>query len=284
MGDVDSYNMAKAKAFAAAYPTVALKNAHPMIAAQRMCKDEAEVEAIRRAIALTDAGLRRVLSTLKPGQMEYQAQAEFEYAIRHGGAQGVAFPTIAGSGINGCMLHYGTNHCRMEAGKLLLMDLGAKVEGYCADITRTYPVSGRYSARQKEIYDVVLAANLAVTKAARPGVTLKELNDLCREVLGEGLMKIGKIASMDELSTYYMHSVSHHLGIDTHDVTNARCAALKPGMVITNEPGLYIDEEEIGIRIEDDLLITEEGCVVLSADVPRTTEEIEALMAGEKRA
>lgn len=180
MGDADSYNMKKAKAFAGEYPTIALKNAHTMLAAMRMVKDDAEVAKLREAIALTDTGLRRVLATLAPGQMEYQAQAEFEYAIRMNGAEGVAFPTIAGSGLNGCMLHYGTNHCRMEENTLLLMDLGAKKDGYCADITRTYPVSGKYTERQKQIYDVVLAANQAVAAAARPGVSTKELNMLCK--------------------------------------------------------------------------------------------------------
>ena len=129
MNDVDSYNMMKAKRFAAAYPMIQLKNIHSFIAGMRMVKDEEEVACIREAIDLTDKGLRRVLSTLVPGQMEYQAQAEFEYAIRYHGAEGTAFPTIAGSGINGCMLHYGTNHCRMEEGQLLLLDLGAKTKG-----------------------------------------------------------------------------------------------------------------------------------------------------------
>ncbi|MBP3428530.1 MAG: aminopeptidase P N-terminal domain-containing protein [Clostridia bacterium] len=278
MTDSDSFNMRKAKAFAAAYPTVQLKNAHPVLAAMRMVKDEKEIETIRRAISVTDKGLRRVLSTLAPGQMEYQAQAEFEYAIRMNGAEGTAFPTIAGSGINGCMLHYGTNHCVMQEGSLLLMDLGAKVEGYCADITRTYPVSGTYSPRQKEIYDIVLRANLAVRDAARPGMTTAQLNDVCKKVLAEGLMAIGKIQSEEEIGKYYMHGVAHHLGIDTHDATAPSKAPLEPGMIITDEPGLYIDEEEIGIRIEDDLLITEDGCVVLSEAIPRTTEEIEALL------
>ena len=278
MTDSDSYNMRMAKAFASAYPTVTLKNAHPVLAAMRMVKDEAETAAIRHAVDLTDKGLRRVLYVLRPGMLEYQAQAEFEYTIRMNGAEGTAFPTIAGSGINGCMLHYGTNHCVMQEGSLLLMDLGAKADGYCADITRTYPVSGRYSPRQKQIYDIVLRANQTVTRAARPGLTLVQLNDICRKVLADGLMEIGLIASADELGKYYMHSVSHHLGIDTHDAVAASKAPLEPGMVITNEPGLYIDEEEIGIRIEDDLLITQDGCLVLSADIPRTTEDIEALM------
>lgn len=279
MTDTDSYNMAKAKAFAAAYPMVALKNAHPMLAQMRMVKDETEIACIREAIAVTDKGLRRILSTLGPGQMEYQAQAEFEYAIRWHGAEGTSFATIAGSGLNGCMLHYETNHCRMEENQLLLLDLGAKVKGYCADITRTYPVNGRYTPRQKQIYDIVLAANQRVAQEARPGLTLKQLNEICKQVLAEGLMAIGKIDSADQIDTYYMHGVSHHLGLDTHDAIAHDEVPLAPGMVITNEPGLYIDEEEIGIRIEDDLLITQEGCEVLSRDIPRTTDEIEALMA-----
>lgn len=281
MTDVDSYNMAKAKAFAQAYPTVTLKNAHPLISALRMVKDESEIACMKKAIEITDLGLRRILSTLAPDQMEYQAQAEFEYAIRMHGAEGTAFDTIAGSGINGCMLHYGTNHCQMKAGSLLLLDLGAKYKGYCADITRTYPVSGTYTARQKQIYDIVLAANREVARTAKPGMTLGELNEVCKKVLADGLIAIGKIQSADQIGTYYMHGVSHHLGVDTHDATTADQAKLAPGMVITNEPGLYIDEEEIGVRIEDDLLITENGCVVLSQSIPRTTEEIEALMRGE---
>ena len=132
MGDVDSYNMHKAKRFMQAYPAIALKDAHPMIAAMRMVKDEDEVKTLERAITVTDQGLRRVLATLEPGRMEYQQQAEFEYEIRMQGAERVSFPTIAGSGMNGCMLHYGTNQCKLEDGKLLLLDLGARVDGYPA--------------------------------------------------------------------------------------------------------------------------------------------------------
>ncbi len=279
VGDADMYNMTKAKAFMAQYPTITLKNAHQLVSAMRMVKDDTEVATLERAIAVTDQGLRRVLATLEPGRMEYQEQAEFEYEIRMQGAEGVSFPTIAGSGINGCMLHYGTNHCKLEDGKLLLLDLGARVDGYCADITRTYPINGKYTPRQREIYDIVLRANREVAKSARPGVTLRELNELCKKVLAEGLMAIGKIESADQIGTYYMHGVSHHLGIDTHDCAVNESEGLRAGMVISDEPGLYIDEEEIGIRIEDDLLITEDGCRVLSEAIPREAEEIEALMA-----
>ena len=278
-GDVDSYNVAKAKAFAAAYPAVRLKDAHPMLARMRMVKDEDEIARVRKAIELTDKGLRRMTSHLKPGMMEYQAQAEFEYGIRMAGAEGPSFPTIAGSGLNGCMLHYDTNHCEMAEGSLLLVDLGARHAGYCADITRTYPVGGTFSPRQKEVYDIVLEANRAVARAAKPGVTLRELNELCKQVLAEGMMRLGKIETAEEIGRYYMHGVAHHLGIDVHDAAIDEGKGLAPGMIITDEPGLYIDEEEIGVRIEDDLLITEDGCEVLSEAIPRTTQEIEALMA-----
>lgn len=279
--DPDSYNMAKARAFAAAYPAARLIDAHPLLARMRMVKDEAEIAALRRAIELTHVGLRRMTAALAPGQMEYQAQTEFEYAIRMAGAEGTAFQTIAGSGANGCMLHYGENSARMEDGALLLVDLGAKFAGYCADISRTYPVNGRFTPRQREIYDIVLAANRAVARAARPGVTLRELNDLCKRTLAEGMLRLGKIASAEEIGTYYMHGVSHHLGLDTHDAAADEHLPLRAGMVITDEPGLYVDEEAIGIRIEDDLLITEDGCEVLSEAIERTPEDIEAMMAAK---
>lgn len=278
MTDLDSYNMTKAKAFMAAYPGIPMKNLHPMIAALRMRKDEDEAQALRESIAITDKALRRVLNTLEPGQMEYQAQAEFEYIVKREGAE-LSFPTIAGSGSNGCMLHYVTNHCKMEPDTLLLMDLGARKNGYCADITRTYPVSGKFTERQRQFYDIVLKANRVVAETAKPGMTTGELNNVCKKVLAEGMIALGKIQKEEEIGKYYMHGVSHHLGIDTHDANTGDAVKLEAGMVISDEPGLYVDEEGIGIRIEDDLLITEDGCEVLSETIARTAEEIEALMA-----
>ena len=162
------------------------------------------------------------------------------------------------------------------------MDLGAKFNGYCADITRTYPVNGKYSERQRQVYEVVLAANRKVTEVAKPGMTLRELNEITKDVLAEGCIRLGLIENKDEIGTYYMHGVSHHLGIDVHDVTAAGSEKLQPGAIITDEPGLYIDEWEIGIRIEDDILITEDGCVVLSDAIIRDPDEIEAFMAKNK--
>ena len=177
------------------------------------------------------------------------------------------------------MLHYETNQDVCEDGTLLLMDLGAKFNGYCADITRTYPVNGKYTERQRQVYDIVLAANRKVAEVAKPGMTLRELNEITKDVLAEGCIRLGLIEKKEEIGTYYMHGVSHHLGIDTHDCAVNESEGLRAGMVISDEPGLYIDEEEIGIRIEDDLLITEDGCRVLSEAIPREAEEIEALMA-----
>ena len=277
--DMEDYNLMKARAFASAYPGTQVKNIFPLIAELRMQKDEDEIALMKEAIHMTDVALQRVMQNLKPGMKEYQAQADFEYSIFYQGADGVAFPTIAGCGKNGTMLHYDTNREECEDGKLLLLDLGAKYQGYCADITRTYPVNGKFTERQREVYDIVLAANRRIAKEAKPGMTLKELNDICKEVLAEGCIRLGLIEKKEEIGKYYMHGVSHHLGIDVHDVTVDSNRKLRPGAVITDEPGLYIDEWEIGIRIEDDLLITEDGCVELSADIIREADEIEAFMA-----
>ena len=238
--DMPDYNMIKAKEFAEKYPGHAVKNISQVIAELRMQKDGDEVALVREAIGITDKALQYVMKHLEPGMAEYQAQADFEYTIRYNGAEGTAFPTIAGSGANGTMLHYDTNLDICEDGSLLLMDLGAKYLGYCADITRTYPVNGTYTERQRQVYDIVLAANREVAKTAKPGMTLKELNEIAKKVLAEGCMKLGLIEKEDEIDTYYMHGVSHHLGIDVHDVTAACNDTLQPGAIITDEPGLTL--------------------------------------------
>lgn len=281
-GDLPDYNLAKSLEFSKKYPALRLIDLHPLVASLRRVKDDEEIAAIRRAIDCTKKGLEQVLSTLHPGMYEYQVQAEFEYRLAVEGAEGPSFPTIAGSGANSTMLHYETNREKCTDGSLILLDLGAKVDGYCADITRTYPVSGRYSPRQREYYDLVLAANREVAKAAKPGMTLALLNDICKKVLAEGLLRMGKIRDESEVGRYYMHGVSHQLGIDVHDCNIAADRVLRPGNVITDEPGLYIDEEAIGIRIEDDLLITEDGCEVLSESIPRDADEIEAILSARR--
>ena len=280
--DLPDYNVVKANEFKAAYPGVSIRNLFPFVAEQRMQKDEDEIALTKEAIKLTDTALKNVLANLKPGMFEYEAQADFEYSIRRNGAEWTAFPTIAGSGMNGTMLHYDTNQDMMEDGSLLLMDLGARVRGYNSDITRTYPVNGKYTERQRQVYDIVLEANRTVLKEAKPGMTTVELNNICKKVLAAGCIRLGLIEKEEEISRYYMHGVSHHLGIDVHDVTVDSNKKLRPGAIISDEPGLYIDEWEIGIRIEDDLLITEDGAVCLSEEIMRDADEIEAYMASQK--
>lgn len=280
--DLPDYNVVKANEFKAAYPGVSIRNLFPFVAEQRMQKDEDEIALTKEAIKLTDTALKNVLANLKPGMFEYEAQADFEYSIRRNGAEWTAFPTIAGSGMNGTMLHYDTNQDMMEDGSLLLMDLGARVRGYNSDITRTYPVNGKYTERQRQVYDIVLEANRTVLKEAKPGMTTVDLNNICKKVLAAGCIKLGLIEKEEEISRYYMHGVSHHLGIDVHDVTVDSNKKLRPGAIISDEPGLYIDEWEIGIRIEDDLLITEDGAVCLSEEIMREADEIEAYMASQR--
>lgn len=280
--DLPDYNVVKANEFKTAYPGVSIRNLFPFVAEQRMQKDEDEIALTKEAIKLTDTALKNVLANLKPGMFEYEAQADFEYSIRRNGAEWTAFPTIAGSGMNGTMLHYDTNQDMMEDGSLLLMDLGARLQGYNSDITRTYPVNGKYTERQRQVYDIVLEANRTVLKEAKPGMTTVDLNNICKKVLAAGCIKLGLIEKEEEISRYYMHGVSHHLGIDVHDVTVDSNKKLRPGAIISDEPGLYIDEWEIGIRIEDDLLITEDGAVCLSEEIMRDADEIEAYMASQK--
>ena len=278
MNDLPDYNVVMAERFMRAYPQVTLKDLHTACVPLREQKDADEVERIRKAVDITRQGLEFVMKNLKPGMMEYQVQADFEYTCRRLGAKRQAFPTIAGSGINGCMMHYGTNHCQVEDGSLILLDLGAEYENYCSDITRTYPANGKFSPRQREIYELVLKANKAVAAAAKPGITTRNLNDIACRVLGEGLVAMGMIQDVSEVGKYYMHGVSHPIGIDVHDISLTG-DVLQPGWVISDEPGLYIDEEAIGIRIEDDLLITEDGCEVLSKDIIKDPDAIEAFMA-----
>ena len=278
MNDLPDYNVVMAERFKQAYPQVILKDLHTACVPLREQKDAGEIKRIREALNITRQGLEFVMKNLKPGMMEYQVQADFEYTCRRLGSKRQAFPTIAGSGINGCMMHYGTNHCEVQDGSLILLDLGAKYENYCSDITRTYPANGKFTPRQREIYELVLKANKAVAAAAKPGITTKDLNDVACQVLGEGLVEMGLIQEVSEVGKYYMHGVSHPIGIDVHDISLAG-DTLQPGWVISDEPGLYIDEEAIGIRIEDDLLITEDGCEVLSKDIIKEPDEIEAFMA-----
>ncbi len=265
------------KAFSARYPHVKAENILPALIAARMIKQPYEIEQIKKAIAYTKTGLEKVLAALKPGAYEYAMDALFRYSICSDGSTGNSFPTIAASGENGVILHYVENREQLKDGDLVLFDLGALENNYASDISRTYPVNGEYSARQRQIYDIVLDAQRAVMEIMVPGTPFEELNKKCIAHMAKALKEIGLISSDDEVSKYYYHGVSHHLGLDVHDISD-RTKPLQPGMVLTVEPGLYIAEEGIGIRIEDDILITEDGNVNLSSAIIKDPAQIEAFM------
>ncbi len=255
------------------YPAVNIKDIYPLIAKARMVKDDYELTCIKRAIAITNQGVRQMMSSIKPGMNEMTMEGLFNLVLAQNVCNKNAFKSICASGKRATVLHYSDNNMVMEDGDLFLCDLGATFKNYCADISRTFPVNGKFSDRQKEIYEVVLGAQKVVEENAKPGITLRELNALVVDYYTEELPKhnLNK-----DVSEYYFHGVSHHLGLDTHDV-NIGNVPLVAGNVITNEPGLYIEDENIGIRIEDDLLITGTGVTVLSSDIPKSIEDIEKI-------
>ncbi|CEO05040.1 Xaa-pro aminopeptidase [[Clostridium] sordellii] len=259
------------------YPYLKIKNIYPKIIKLRTVKNDYELEKIKKAIDITKSGIEAMAKNIKPNMHEYEVEAYFDFEIKRLGASSHAFNTICASGKNATVLHYEDNNQVMKDGDLILFDLGAEFDYYCADISRTIPVNGKFTDRQKQIYSIVLLALKAVEEEAKPGLTLKDLNDVAKKVLSKGCMDIGLIDKEEELSKYYFHSVSHSLGLDTHDVWSAD-NKLEKGAIITNEPGLYIEEEGIGIRLENDLLIVEDGCINLSKHIPIEIDYIENLM------
>ncbi len=245
---------------------LAVMSARPIIARLRAVKSPAEISLISRACNLTAAGLRRSMRTCRPGMAEYELQAALEFDCRRGGAQRQAFDSIVASGPNSTILHYRSNTRRIQDGDLVLMDVGAEVGGYASDITRTFPANGVFTAEQARIYDVVLAAQKAAIAVIRPGATLSEVNAAARTVITKAGLKRG-----------WMHGVSHHVGLDVHDPRSS--GPLRPGMVFTVEPGVYLPESGVGIRIEDTVVVTEDGCTILSAKIARERTEIEKIMS-----
>jgi len=260
------------------YPFLQVKNVYPIICDLRLYKKPEEIEEIRRAIEITKKGIYNLMSNAKPGMKEYQLEAYFDFVLKTEGVKDFAFNTIVASGQNGTVLHYDKNDAVAEDGSLVLLDLGAQHNYYSADISFTFPVNGKFTERQKTFYNIVLRALRETTELIKPGVPFIQLNEHTKKVLAEECMKLGLIQEESEISKYYYHGVSHSLGLDTHDVGNYRDKVLEPGMVLTVEPGLYIEKEGIGIRIEDDILVTEDGYENLSKDIIRSVEEIEAFM------
>ena len=212
----------------------------------------------------------------RSGIYEYQLETYFDSSIKWNGANGYSFDTIAASGINGCCLHYSSNNSIIEDNSLILFDLGATYNYYCADISRTFPINGKFSPRQKEIYEIVLNGQKLMFENIKPGITQRDLNKILVDYFAKELKRIGLIKEDSEVSKYYYHGVSHHLGLDCHDLCDY--GPLEAGAVISNEPGLYIPEENIGIRIEDDVLVTEDGCINLSEEIIKEIKDIESFM------
>ena len=265
--------------------------------AMRLVKDEHELAVMRRAAAISAGAHIRAMRATRPAMMEYEIEAELLYEFRRHGSQFPAYWPIVAGGANACILHYRDNDRRLEDGSLLLIDAGCELDGYAADITRTFPVNGRYSGPQREIYELVLAAQLAAIDAVKPGNPWNAPHDAAVKVIARGLIDLGlcqgtldAVLEKEDYKRFYMHRTGHWLGLDVHDAGDYKEAGewkpLRPGMTLTVEPGCYVRPGEsvperfwnIGVRIEDDALVTPAGCEILTAGAPKLVDEVEALM------
>ena len=254
---------------------------------------------MRRAADITANAHKRAMKACRGGLYEYHLEAELQHEFAMSGARHAAYASIVGGGVNACVMHYVENSSKLRDGDLVLIDAGCELEYYASDVTRTFPVNGRYSKEQRALYEIVLNAQLAAIAEIKPGNHWNQPHDSSVRVITEGLVDLGllkgrvkKLIESQAYRAFYMHRVGHWLGLDVHDVGDYRVSGewrmLEPGMVMTVEPGLYISAGDqtvakkwrgIGIRIEDDVVITDKGCDVITSGVPKTVEEIEALMA-----
>lgn len=258
------------------YPYLMIKDLHLELARLRSIKDDHEVNLMKEAISITNEGINLMMAHAKAGMIEHELEAYFEYTLKKHGVH-TSFHTIAASGPNGCILHYDKNNRKTKDNELILFDLGAFKDNYASDISRTFPLNGRFTKQQKAVYDIVLACNKQCIDYVKPGITMAELNEYAKDILSQGLMKLGKIKQPEELIKYYYHSIGHFLGLDVHDVGDYT-QPLKAGQIITIEPGLYIEEDNIGIRIEDNILLTKDGNINLSKDIIKEVKDIESFM------
>lgn len=275
----------------------------PWVHEMRLFKDADEIALLRRAGEISALAHTRAMQACRPGMFEYQLEGEIHHEFNRHGARFPAYNTIVGAGENGCILHYTENESELRDGDLVLIDAGCEFHGYAGDITRTFPVNGKFSAPQRALYDIVLTSLYTALSLFRPGISIREVNDEVVQIMVSGLVELGVLqGEVDTLIAeeahrqFYMHGLSHWLGLDVHDVghygTPSRDRVLEPGMVLTIEPGLYIGPDAdvpaeyrgIGIRIEDDILITETGNENLTDSVVKDAAAIEALMAAAKTA
>lgn len=262
------------------YPQVRIHNIYSAIGKFRMNKSHEEIENIKEAIRITKDGIELLMEKSSVGLKEYQLEANFDFVCKSNGVKDLAFKTIAAAGKNATILHYVSNDSELKDGDLILFDLGAQYKYYNADISRTFPVNGKFTERQKEVYNAVLRVNEEIIKMIKPGMKYKDVNDKATDLIAEECIKLGLMTDKKDIRKYYFHSIGHSLGMDTHDTeTPRRDITFTPGIVYTVEPGIYIEEEGIGIRIEDDILVTENGCCNLSEDIIKTVDEIEEFMA-----
>tara|TARA_B100002052_G_scaffold43020_1_gene35810 strand:+ start:452449 stop:453738 length:1290 start_codon:yes stop_codon:yes gene_type:complete len=268
------------------HPEKEIKEAAPIMHELRSIKSQLEVDLIQKACNITEKGLRRILPIIKPGIMEYEIEAELIHEFLINRSKGFAYQPIIGSGINSCVLHYIENNKKCENGDILLMDFGAEYANYASDLTRTVPVSGRFSERQKAVYSSVLHVMKEATNMLRPGTMFTDFNKEVGKIMESELIKLKLLDKHDVqkqnpekplYKKYFMHGTSHYLGLDVHDVGSLNWP-IKPGMVFTCEPGIYILKEKLGVRLENDIFISEQGPQDLMKNIPIEIEEVETLM------
>ncbi|MCD9457722.1 Xaa-Pro aminopeptidase [Marinibactrum halimedae] len=296
---MDWVNTLRAQVRAGAVPPGEFSDLHHFLHDMRLFKSASEIRVMKDAGDISANAHVIAMQQCKPGMYEYQLEAHIHHTFAQAGARHPAYSTIVGSGDNACILHYIENNRKMNAGDLVLIDAGCELEMYAADITRTFPVNGKFSEEQKAIYNIVLKAQLAAIEAARPGNHWNQPHEIAVQIITEGLVELGilngdveKLLEAGAYRDFYMHRTGHWIGIDVHDVGDYKVAGqwriLEPGMVLTIEPGIYIHRDNdsvdakwrgIGVRIEDDIVITPDGCDVITDGVPKTVDAIEALMA-----
>ncbi len=260
------------------YPYIRIADIYNYLADIRSVKTESEIQNIRKAIEITQKGIYAMMKNCHEGMYEYEVEAYFDYELKRAGVFDKAFASIVASGINGCVLHYSDNNTKIGPDSLILCDVGATHNFYSADITRTFPAGGRFTPYQRDIYNIVLEGNLITQENIRAGIPFRSLNENLKKYYAKELKAIKLIKLDEEVANYYWHGVSHLLGLETHDVGRHNEGLLKEGMVLTVEPGLYIAEKAVGIRIEDDVVVKKNGCINLSSDIIKTADEIEGFM------
>lgn len=289
--EVETREERRNKELRALYPLHDLRRSAPIMHRIRSRKTEEEIAQVRNAVNITGKALQRVLRFVEPGKKEYEIEAEITHEFIRNGSRGHAYTPIIASGRNACVLHYITNDDTCKDGDVILMDFGCEYGNYASDLTRSIPVNGKFTPRQRDVYNAVLNVQKEATKLLLPGVFLadyhKQVGELMeKELIGLGLLKAEEVAKQDPekplYKKYFMHGTSHFLGLDVHDV-GLWHEPIAEGMVFTVEPGIYILEEDLGIRIENNIVVTKDGQIDLFKDIPREVEEIEALMAKGKK-